>query len=392
MAAFNFTATDSQGIPQRGTLDGASLDEVRGRLLERGWSVMTLSPAASTVATSVLSTEDAEELVQHVARLTSAGFPLGAGFRAAAEECASARVAQSLQSLAQRIDQGQSLATVLQDSGNWLPPHVSGLIVASLRTGRLGEALLELVEHQQAAKSLRRGIWQAFAYPVTVSVLAAIVLGFLGIWLSSVFQTVFAEFQLQLPLATRQLFWWRDFGIWWLGAAALLSIACALMYRHRSGRAAWTRFITSFPLIGPLWHLRGLAEWSSLMSVLVRNKVPLPDALRWSADGVSNAWIAHRSRMWANYAAMGQCVAEMLSNRPDFPSGIVPLIQWGERHGLLAEAFAAGREVLERRTRLRAELLRTVIPPLLLLAIGCCVSTILFGLFMPILSLIQGLS
>ncbi len=394
MAAYFYSATDRQGSPQSGQIEAASIDEARGRLLERGWDLLSLSPVQSTVTVSppALSTDEAEELVQQVARLAAAGFPLGSGFRAAADESDSERVAQALRMLAERIDQGQSLASILQGADNWLPPHVVGLILAALRTGRLGEALLELVAHQRGARSLRRGLWEALAYPLTVAILATVLLGLLTVWLSHTFEVLFRDFELQLPLATRHLFWWRDTGVWILLVAVLLATGLALVYRHRCGPAGWARLLASFPLFGPLLHFRGLAEWSSLMSVLIKNQVPLPDALRWSAEGVSNAWVAHNSRVWAKETASGQSVSDVLSSRSDFPRGLTPLIQWGEKNGVLAEAFATSREVLERRVRLRAEMLRSALPALLFLAIGCGVLMLVIGLFMPIPYLIQALS
>jgi type II secretory pathway component PulF len=135
-----------------------------------------------------------------------------------------------------------------------------------------------------------------------------------------------------------------------------------------------------------------MAEWSSLMNVLIKNQVPLPDALRWSAEGISNAWVAHNARIWANESAAGRGIADVLASRTEFPHGLAPLIQWGEKNGVLAEAFATSREVLERRVRLRAEMLRTALPPLLFLAIGCSLLMLVTGLFFPIITLINGLS
>lgn len=393
MQAYDYHATDRQGAEQRGQIDAANIDEARGRLLERGWTIQRLAPVSAVDSPwPQLSANEAEELAQHMARLAQSSFPLGAGFRAAAEECENPRVAQALRRVADRTEQGQSLASILQGSGSWLPPHVAGLILAALRTGRLGEALLELVDHQRAVHSLRQGLWQAFAYPITVLVLAMILLGFIVMWLSSAFQVIFRDFGMQVPVATRQLFWWRDTGIWILVSLGICAVLAVLIYRKRSGPEGWTRLTESIPLIGPLIHFRGIAEWSGLMSVLVKNKVPLPDALRWSAEGVQNAWVAHRSRAWAEEVARGQSVSELLASRRDFPSGILPLIQWGESNSLLAESFATCREVLERRVRVRADMLRMVLPPVLFLVVGCWVAMILVGLFMPLVALIQGLS
>jgi type II secretory pathway component PulF len=294
--------------------------------------------------------------------------------------------------LAARMEQGETLTTILHHSSGWLPPHVAGLIVAALRTGRLGEALLDLVEHQREARSLRGGIWQAVLYPITVGILALVLFVLLMTFLSGTFESMFRGFDLRLPLATRHLFWWRDTGIWLVAGGLAIAVGMAVVYRRRRGAAMWTRLLESIPLFGPLLHFRGMAEWSSLMNVLIKNQVPLPDALRWSAEGISNAWVAHNARIWANESASGRGIADVLASQTDFPHGLAPLIQWGEKNGVLAEAFATSREVLERRVRLRTELLRTALPPLLFLAIGCSLLMLVTGLFFPIITLINGLS
>jgi type II secretory pathway component PulF len=234
-------------------------------------------------------------------------------------------------------------------------------------------------------------LWQAVAYPATVAIVAMILLGFLTVYLSNSFQTLFTDFGLKLPMATRQLFWWRDTGVWLIVLFMVVFWVVCIAYRRHVGPARWARLVSSFPIIGPVHYFRGVAEWSSLMSVLVKNRVPVPDALRWTADGISNAWIAQSSRSWAEEAASGCSVSELLASRTEFPRGLTPIVQWGEKNGLLAEAFSIGREMLERRVRVRAEMLRTILPPVLFLVIGCFVAMLLVGLFMPLLTLIQGL-
>jgi type IV pilus assembly protein PilC len=391
MPAFRYQATDLQGQTTSGDVEAASLDEARGRLLERGLRVLELSPIAAEPTPSILSGAEADELVQHVSRLAEAGFPLGAGFRAAAGESDSESVARALRLLAERIDRGQPLSDVLQGSGGWLPSHIAGLIAAALRTGRLSEALIELVEQQRGTRALRQRVRQAMAYPLTVAVIATGLLALITFLLTGAFERMFHEFQIVLPLATRHLLWWRETGIWVLGGVVAVGLLAALVYRRYRGPAAWAQLTAAFPLFGPLFFLRAMAEWAGLMSVLIKNHVPLPDALRWSADGVNNAWVAHTSRLWANEAAHGQSISNLLSRPRGFPNTLAPLIRWGEKNGSLAEAFAAGREIMERRVQLRAELLRTILPPLLFVVIGCCAMLLLVALFMPMIALLNGL-
>jgi type II secretory pathway component PulF len=58
----------------------------------------------------------------------------------------------------------------------------------------------------------------------------------------------------------------------------------------------------------------------------------------------------------------------------------------------LDEAFGTARELFDRRVRVRALLLQSVLPPLLFVVIACGVVMVIGALFAPLINLIQGLS
>jgi type II secretory pathway component PulF len=391
MPRYIYHATDREQHPQRGELHAPDLETARGELQGRGWSVLSIVLAASP-SPPRLTAEEAEELMQQVARLARGGFPLGPALRAAADESESPRVASALRQLADRSDQGQNLPALLQDAPDWLPAHIAGLILAALRSGRLGEALLELVEHQRAMREMQRNMWQALSYPLTVALIATCLLGVIGFWMTGIFTHLYDEFSLILPRGTRQLLWWREVGIWLLGGLSAFLFLVVVGFRLQYGPVVTARALAAFPFFGPLVHLHAVAEWSSLMSVLVRNQVPLPDALRWSATGVRNDWLAHCSLAWAEESAQGNRLSDSLVGRPAFPQGLLPIVRWGEQQNGLAEALSTTRQVVERRVHFRTELMRTVLPAALFLFIGCAVAMLVVGIFMPLATLVEGLN
>jgi type II secretory pathway component PulF len=206
------------------------------------------------------------------------------------------------------------------------------------------------------------------------------------------YQEMFEEFQLNLPLLTLVLFWWRDIGLWLIVGIIALGVIAVAAIRLRQGRAGWLRLVATIPLFGPLWHWSGFAEWLGLLSVLVRNQIPLPEALRLAGDGVSNDHVGGISHWLADGAEEGQTVWQMLSTTRRAPSSLIPLVRWGEEKGSLPDAFCTGREMFESRVRVRSLLLQTILPPILFVAIACCAAFIVIGLFMPLNSMIQGMN
>jgi len=394
MATYRYTARDAAGNEVVGKVDASTADEARLLLEKRGLDVADVSQADAheSGTKSPLSSEEAEQLAGHLAQVSAGNLPLAPGLRAAAEESENPRVASALCSIAAQIERGRTLEDILAASDGLVPRHISGLLVAAARTGKLADALSELVEHQRSARALRRDIAGGFAYPLVVACLATVVLLFIVTFAAGSYGQLFYEFQCELPLLTILFFWWRHIGLWLIAGVIIIGLIAVAVVRVRQGRAGWLRLVATIPLFGPLWRWSGFAEWASLLSVLTRNQIPLPEALRLSGDGLSNEHVGEVSHRLADGAENGQAVWRLLSTSREAPNSLIPLLRWGEEKGILAEAFGTGRQMLEARVRTRSLLLQSILPPILFIAIGCCVLFVVGALFVPLVTLVECLS
>lgn len=394
MATFHYKARDINGNEVAGEVQAATLDEARSLLTEQGLQVLDLSStdADTPAARRPLSSTEAEELTGRIAQVSAGNLPLAPGLRAAAEESTNHRVASALGAIAAQVEQGRSLDDILADSDRLVPRHISGLLAAAARTGNLGDALVELADQQRAARDLRQSVGGGFAYPLVVVCLATILLLSILFFVAGTYQQMFEDFQFNLPVLTMVLFWWRDVGVWLVFGVVVLGLLAIAVIRLRQGRAGWLRLVATIPLFGPLWHWSGFAEWLGLLSVLVRNQIPLPEALRLAGDGVSNDHVGGISRWLADGAEEGQTVWQMLSTTRRAPNSLIPLVRWGEEKGSLTDAFCTGREMFEARVRVRSLLLQTILPPILFVTIACCAVFVVSSLFLPMATMIQGLS
>ncbi|HUG66240.1 MAG TPA: type II secretion system F family protein [Pirellulaceae bacterium] len=391
MPRYRYTACDSLGAKFGNELEAATETEARQILESRGFKVdelVSITPAAS----AALSAEESQQVTGRLAQLTASSLPLAAGLRAAADECGSRRVADAMHDIASRVENGQSLEEVIASSGNLFPPHVAGLVLAATKTGKLGAALSELLEHQRATRNLRRSITRGFAYPLLVVCLAAVVLLIVILGVSEPYLRLFNDFDLELPLSTRLLIWWREFGLAIASCIAAGSIALVILLRLVLPRTSWSRIIAGIPIFGPLAHWTALAEWCSLLSVLVKNRIALPEALRLSAAGIENAYVGQIAKELGERTAAGQSLSELLATNRPLPVSLVPLVRWGERVGALDEAFGTARELFDRRVRVRALMLQSILPPILFVLIACSVVMVIGALFAPLTNLITGLS
>ncbi len=337
-----------------------------------------------------LSKGDAEALTETLADLSAAGVPLVEGLQAAAAEASSNRMAAELRWLAFQVDSGRSLEE-LMESRRGLPSYVAGLVRAGVRTGRLGEVLMELVDHQRAVRELWRSIRSALAYPMVLLALALAV----GLWvefgLVGAFVDMYDEFDMDLPYVTQVLAWGYQIGGKWLLAFVVAGVVGCIVLRFVGGAARWRRVIATVPLFGVLWHWTGVSELTRLLAALIAQRVPLPDALRLAADGVHDANVGQVSRMLADGVEQGQSLAELLDTTYRLPATLVPIVRWGEQSGELSEAFHLAGEMFEGRVRMRSELVIAVVPPIIFAFVAMIAMVILVGLYAPMFTIIQGL-
>lgn len=396
MISYRYTAEDSQGRPVDGHVDAATVEEARRRLEEKGLRVLEVmeagSPSGEAPPKGRLTPDEAHELAENVAQLSAAGLPLSPGLRAVGDESESPRLASSLHYLADQLDEGRPLEDVLESSKGLLPAYVTGLIRAANRSSQLGPALTELAELHRDTAALRYGVWRGLAYPLAVAGLGTLLLFLILAFVAGGFERIFDDFDASLPMLTEVFFLWRRLALWLVPLCLAAVIAVATALRWRLGPAGWHRWLASAPVVGPLWHWLCLLEWIGLLRVLVRHGMTLLEALRLSAGGISNVNVSRLSESLAEGVARGRSLSQTIAAERQMPASLVPLVRWGEESGSLAESLSMGREMLEERVRMRSLWLRTALPPLLFIVIGCCVLLVVGALFMPLISLVQRIS
>lgn len=333
----------------------------------------------------------AEAVVLRAANIAATGMPLPAGLRAAAAEADSPRIAAGLRTLATQIEQGRSLEDCIGSVRN-LPPYVAGVIRAAQRTGEVGLTLAAWTENRRSATQYWRSAIAALAYPALSLILAFAVFLFFEFMIVPMFRRMFDEFGLKLPQATAFLFQTTSFFERFAIPALILVLLVAVGTRLVGGRAGWSWLIGALPLVGRIWHGTAVAEMLRGLSLLLHYRIPLPEALQLTADGITDSYVAEQCRKLASRVEGGTSLTMSLVQLRTLPLTIVPLVRWGEQHGALEDALRSAAEMIESRLKVRTGILAQILPPLVFVLVGIFVASTFVALFMPMISLIQGLS
>jgi general secretion pathway protein F len=341
-----------------------------------------------------LSGAEAAELSQQIGGLTRSGLPLGPGLRAMGEELPRGRLRRSMVELAQTLEDGVALESAIEHQKENIPPHLRGLVIAGLHSGRLGDILARFSGYVSVGMELNRKLWLSLAYPAVAAGASCALFLFISAVVIPQFESIYLDFNIPLPFMTiavismsrvlRTL--WQPVAmivagmfVAWLAARLVLSTAV------RRGLAA------RLPLLGAVWRTMAMAEFCHLLALLLESRLPLPEALRLTGEGVQDADLLDSCRRMADQVESGRSLAEAMAGRRRFHSGLPRLLRWAEKEMSLPDVLHMAGTMYEARAKAQATFLGAVLRVLCVFLVLSMMS-IVPALFIPLITLISKLS
>ncbi|TMQ34229.1 MAG: hypothetical protein E6K70_08755 [Planctomycetota bacterium] len=300
--------------------------------------------------------------------------------------CFDSKVAQ----LAIYLESGMSLHQALQ-----AVPGVASrdmLLAAAIGepTGRLAFCLQTL---RSAGRNRLSGLWLEIMprvfYPLALLALVCSILAFWSVYIAPKYQKIFADFGARLPEATT---WTFNLGYlvesdWWILAVALITVKVLTFLVFVSATFRWY-----FPVVGRAYRSLVQSRMLHALSLLLSVGRPVPEALgRLRDTGYFPApaqWRLHRAR---RRIEQGEPLADSLRRGRILPAAMAPLVSAAERAGNLPWALAELADHLAQRTARRVRQLSLVLFPIPIVAMGLLVGFVAYGIFVPLLQLMEGL-
>src|SRR4051812_34545244 len=160
------------------------------------------NPVKESESRGRLTADESARLTEQIANLSKAGRPLGPGLLALAEELPHGRFRRSLVELAESLGRGVSLDSAMDAQKDRIPPHLRGLVLGGIRSGRLGDVLGRFSGYVSIGTELARKLWLSLAYPLLSILVAVSLFMFVSVVLVAQFESIFKDFGIPLPSMT----------------------------------------------------------------------------------------------------------------------------------------------------------------------------------------------
>jgi type II secretory pathway component PulF len=396
MAIFDYQTTTLAGRLMKGTLEASSGEEANQMLCQMGLQVASITKSDQRPLQRVGRSEFLL-FSQQLASITKAGIPLERGLRELAEDIESRSMRQLVVQLADDLQGGMSVEDAFEKHKGAFPPLFGLIVRAGVQSGRLGEMLTCLNRNCELATQTRRIIVEAVTYPVVILTLAAAILSVVMLTVVPGFRAILADLTNHLPTLTRVIFAMSDHVlVFWVAIAVLAGIALVgwpALSRARGGgaRKFRERIITGLPLVGRLYGRSMLSRLADAMGLLIGAGCDLPTCLRLSAGATTSPRLIEQCETVAKGVETGQDPVAAGQSCPAIPPILLYAMQTGYQREQLQDNLHDLSEMYLQQARMNQSALQAILMPVMLVLVGLVVGTIILGLFMPLVSVIQAI-
>src|SRR5438105_2979300 len=425
MPRFNYVALDARGQEASGLLEAASSNAAISQLRQAGYfptSVIEeaiISPdgkeARRRTPTAARMTKPRAKkgivlfqrrkvkskilmiFTRQLATLIDSGLPLLRSLNVLMKQERDKVLKNTINKLADAVQGGNTFSDALA-----LHPRIfNDLYVNMVKAGEVG-GVLELVlnrlaEFQEKATKIKNKVVAAMVYPIIVMTMAIGIMGFLLVFIVPKFEQIFHDMlgDKPLPAITTFVITVSKFvqGHWLIIIGVLVAAVAGYRFANRTarGRSTIDRFKLRVPLFGDVIRKTAISRFSRTLGTLVTSGVPILQALNITRETAGNMVIARAISQVHESVKEGESIVQPLEASAAFPPMVVSMIDVGEETGQLPEMLLKIADVYDDEVDNSVAAMTAALEPIMIVFLALVVGTIVIALFLPLISIIQGL-
>lgn len=400
MPAYQYAALDAKGRQRKGLVEADTPRMARQSLREQGLNPLSVEEVASEQRGGRrrlwglrISATDLALITRQMATLVGSGLPVEEALGAVARQADRARLGGLMLAVRARVLEGHTLANALGDFPQVFPELYRATVAAGEQSGHLEVVFERLADYTEARQQMRQKVGLALFYPLMLTGVAILVVAGLLTYVVPQVVQVFGSLNQKLPALTRGLIALSEFlrqnGWWLLTLLAGGVIAWVLALRRIGFRRRVDQVLLRLPLVARLARGANTARFARTFSILMASGVPVLEALRISAQVLSNLPMREAVEQATARVKEGASLNKAISASGYFPPMTVQLIASGEASGRLENMLERAAIQQERETETLIAALLGIFEPMLILVMGGVVLVIVLAILLPIFDLNQ---
>jgi type IV pilus assembly protein PilC len=343
-----------------------------------------------------VSQEEIAIFTRQFSVMLDAGLPLVQCIESIGSQHTNPAFKSTLEQIRIDVEAGATLSESMARHPRVFDSLYTNMIAAGESGGILDTILQRLAIFIEKLVKLKRALRSAMIYPSVILTIAVGVVGVILWKVVPVFRTLFAGFNVELPLATRVVIGFSSFlesyfllVILFIGLAAF---GLRSFNQTENGRRTVDRTLLATPILGDILRKIGVARFTRTLATLLSSGVPILEGLEITARTAGNSVLEDVVRSLRKHIEEGKTIAEPMRESKFFPPMVTQMVSVGESTGELDTMLVKVADYYEEEVDVVVAGMLTILEPVMLVILGVIVGGIVISMYMPMFKLIRVLS
>ena len=390
---FEWEGKDRHGKQVRGEIRAVGENQVQATLRRQG-VLPTKIKKRRMRSGKRIRPKDIAIFTRQLATMMKAGVPLLQAFDIVGRGNANTSVTKLLNDIRTDVETGTSLSGAFRKYPMYFDNLYCNLVEAGEAAGILEALLDRLATYMEKTEGIKSKIKSALMYPISVVIVAFVVVTIIMIFVIPAFKEVFSSFGADLPAPTLLVmgiseffvkYWWLIFG--GLGAGAFFFMQA--WRRSEKMQMFMDRLLLKMPVFGSLIEKSCIARWTRTLATMFAAGVPLVEALDSVGGAAGNSVFSMATEKIQQEVSTGTSLTVAMTNANVFPSMVLQMCAIGEESGSIDHMLGKAADFYEMEVDDMVAGLSSLMEPIIIVFLGTLIGGIVVSMYLPIFKLGQ---
>src|SRR5215207_8576729 len=420
MPFYAFEAMNSSGQEVKDEIEATSSDEAIKKIRSKGFFPTKVREKAQKKSVKKKKKEDAnlggptrkmpisiggvprKQLVaftRQLSTLQDAGLPILRSLQILESQQKPGLLKAIIGGVADEVEGGGTLSDAMSKYPKAFDKLYVNMINAGEAGGVLDLILARLADFMEKAAKLKKKVIGAMIYPAVVITIAVGIVSMIMIFVIPKFKEIFDDFKLDLPGPTKLLLaisrWFAPPTHGWayiLASPFVILGLIRLIRMSEGGKYAVDVVKLKIPILGAILGKTAIARFTRTLGTLISAGVPILDAINITKETAGNEVYARALAKVHDAIREGESMADPLRATKVCDALVVNMVDVGEETGDLDKMLIKIADNYDSDIDVLVSSLISILEPVMVVILGLIVGFIVISLFMPMITLIQGMT
>ena len=390
---FEWEGKDRNGKQVRGETRAAGENQVRSTLRRQGVILAKIKRRRMSSG-SAIKPKELAIFTRQLATMMKAGVPLLQAFDIVGRGNPNPRVTKLLNDIRTDVETGTSLNVAFRKFPLYFDNLYCNLVEAGESAGILDQLLDRLAVYMEKTEAIKSKIKSALMYPITVLIVAFVVVAVIMIFVIPAFKEVFTSFGGELPMPTLVVIAMSEFFVkyWYLIFGGIFGGFYFFMEswkRNEKMQHFMDRVMLKLPIFGTLVDKSCIARWTRTLSTMFAAGVPLVEALDSVGGAAGNSVFTLATVKIQQEVSTGTALTTAMANANLFPSMVLQMCAIGEESGSIDHMLSKAADFYEAEVDDMVAGISSLMEPIIIVILGTVIGGIVIAMYLPIFKLGQ---